>query len=921
MKISAYLAPLPGLLALGLSSQSLAATNPDRTVGPQPDGTIVVSSNQLLRPSGKLVPLGSPVRAKAVAVNPNLATNTAAVLLMSAAEPIIVFNTKTGAVLQRFVPTILSGGTATNNTAGSFTGLTYSADGSQLLFSQDNNFVAVASVNPTTGLLLPAFSVPLPSPPPNPYLYNSSSSNAGGLAVTADKSTALVALNADNTVGVINLASGALTTQIPVGNAPNRIVISGNFAYVTNEGGRPATANDFTNFSDGTQIVVDPTDAFATTGTVSVIDLTQNAVVATINVGLHPAGMALSGTLLYVVNSYSDSISVIDTTTNTVVNTIPVGVPVTGGAFGAGANGIVIVGSTAYVTLGESNAIAVVNLTPGSVGVQGYIPTAYFPTTIDYDAANNQLVVSDDKGIGAQGSIGSAHGVDGFNTHQDTGVVNLIPLSTVASQLSNMTNQVIRNNDWNSNNTKVGPQYVNKRATPVALPKHIGEPSLINHVFLFIKENRTYDQILGDLPQGNGDPNLAVFAANTPNQHAIVQRFPLLDNVYAPSRQSADGHPWIVESGSFYSNDILSPDWIRSYPGGNSNDALTYTPQGFLWSAATRAGLTSKLYGEWSLLHSNGGYSWAQYYETHLYNTTGGAQGAALVPPNTDTEFAQIPSTAAILDPHYPSFDLTIPDQYRADYWISAFQKQVATGSVPNLTIIWLPDDHTNGTGASFPLPANYQADNDLALGRMVQAISSSPYWGSSAIFVEEDDSQDGVDHVDGHRQPVYVLSPYTVPPQAPGVGRVIHTTYTQENINRTIENILGLQPLTQFDLVASPMFDVFQNTPNLTPFTAVPATTPLNVGSQGVIAGTGPINYTQNQHKMSPLEKAWELASAQMTKGKEAKPDAVDEDFLNHVTWYSATNWKRPYPGESKILPPDGFVKAAAHTAHDSDD
>jgi hypothetical protein len=165
------------------------------------------------------------------------------------------------------------------------------------------------------------------------------------------------------------------------------------------------------------------------------------------------------------------------------------------------------------------------------------------------------------------------------------------------------------------------------------------------------------------------------------------------------------------------------------------------------------------------------------------------------------------------------------------DYWIPEFQRLDAADQVPNLTILWLPNDHTAGTTNGEPYPINYEADNDLALGRMVDAISHSKVWAQSAIFVEEDDSQGGVDHVDGHRQPVYVISPYTVAPQAPGQGKAIHTTYTAENINRTIENILGMQPLTQFDLVASPMFDAFQNTPDLTPYDHLTSVIPLNQG------------------------------------------------------------------------------------------
>ena len=925
MKNSLRKYPFTGLFALALVVPGLAYAAPDptmRTVGPQKNGSIVASDNQLLTPAGTVVDLGSPVRAKAVAINPRLKTRSAAVLLMGAAQPIIVFNTVTGQVIQRYIPTTGSNATAASNKTGSFTGITYSADGSKLLFSQDNNFVAVANVDPFKGELTPAFSVPLPSPPANPNLYNTVSANAGGLAV-ADGSLALVALNANNTVGVIDLSKGALVSQIRVGNAPNSIAVKGRFAYASNEGGRPATASDFTNLSDGTPIVADPVDAFAITGTVSVIDLQNGKVIKNIAVGLHPAGLAVSGSMLYVANSYDDTISVIDTGLKEVVRTIKVGVPISG-AFGAGANAIVVAGTTAYVTLGQSNAVAAIDLTTDSTNpVLGYIPTAYFPPSLAYDKATKQLVVSNDKGTGAQGSIGTAHGVSAYNTHQDTGVVTLIPLPS-RSQLADMTKQVISNNHWDSANIQVGPDYATAAATPVAIPAHIGEPSLIKHVFLVIKENRTYDQMLGDVPQGNGDPSLAVFGGAVPNQKELVKRFPLLDNMYAPSRQSADGHPWIVESGSFYSNDILSPDWIRSYPGGNSNDALTYTQKGFLWSGAEKLGLNVKMYGEWSAGYTvskkadGSDYSWADFYNTSLFKETGGKQGSKVVPDNADTESTAIPSAAAILDPHYPSFNLGIPDQYRMDYYLPILQAQDAAGAVPNLTILWLPNDHTNGTTDGTPLPINYQADNDLALGRMVDAISKTKAWPSTAIFVEEDDSQDGVDHVDGHRQPVYVISPYTVAPQTPAVGQVVHTTYTQENINRTIENILGLAPLTQFDLTVAPMFDCFQNTPNNAPYNFVPANTPLNIGPGGTpIAGTGAANYAV---KMPPMEKAWNMASNAMTRGKFGKPDAVDEDFLNHVIWYSATNWKRPYPGEPKIQWPAALMQAAARKTPGTD-
>jgi YVTN family beta-propeller protein len=899
------------------------AGNPERTVGPQKDGSIVASDNQTLTPAGKIIELGSPVRAKAIALNQNGMSSTGAVLLMGSPQPIIVFNTVTGQVLQRFIPSSMKGAEFSSSSAGSFTGITWSADGRKLFFSQDDNHVVIANVNPHTGLLTNGQSVQLPAPPADgrPY-HNAKSINPGGLAVSEDGTRVYVALNAVNMLGVIDLAASPakLIAQIPVGNAPNSVVIHGDYAYVSNEGGRPATKEDFTNYSDGTPIVVDRKDAFAITGTVSVVDLSAGKEVKAIKVGLHPAGMTISGSRLYVANAYSDSLSVVDMKTNEVVRTVDLGVPIARGVFGSGPNAVAVTDAgQAYVTLGQANAIAVVNVEGRDAHpVIGYIPTGYFPTSITYDKVRKQLIVADDKGLGARGAVIKSQGVAGFNTHQDMGIVNLIPLPD-AKQLARFSKQVFDNNHWNlTTNIQVGPQYVDAHAAPVAVPRHIGEPSLIKYVFLVVKENRTYDQMLGDVPWANGDPSLAVFASALPNQHAFVRRFPILDNVYAPSRQSADGHPWIGMSGSFYSNDILSPDWIRSYPGGTSNDALTYTPRGFLWTAAEAKGLTARLYGEWSDGEKGAKrpnirkYTWSDFYNTSLCKEGKAPKSSCIVPDDAITVTSSIPSAAKIMDPHYPPFNLTIPDQYRVDYWIPEFQRLDAANQVANLTIVWLPDDHTAGTTKGQPYPINYQADNDLALGRMVEAISHSKIWAQSAIFVEEDDSQAGVDHVDGHRQPVYVISPYTVAPQAPGQGKAIHTTYTAENINRTIENILGMQPLTQFDLVASPMFDAFQNTPDLTPYDHLAAVIPLDHGPN--LPADKSVAYT-------PLQKAWLKATAEVMKGKYDKADAVDPNFLNHVTWYSTTGWTRPYPGESKVFMPGPFVKAAKKYRGDDDD
>jgi YVTN family beta-propeller protein len=903
--------------------------SPERTVGPQQDGAIVASDNQTLTPAGRIVELGAPARAKSIVLNPHRELHSAAVLLMGAPQPVIIVDTATGQVLQRFVP---SDATATSKkekkelATGSYTGITYSANGTRLLFSQDNNYVVVAKVSRENGQIVSAERVALPEPPADgrPY-HNAKSINPGGIAFSEDGSRAYVVLNVANTVGVIDLKSSPakLVAQIPVGNVPNSIVVHGNYAYVSNEGGRPATSTDFTNYSDGTKIVADRKDAFAITGTVSVVDLAAGKEVKTIEVGLHPAGMAISGNNLYVANAYSDSLSIIDLATNTVTRTIDLSVPINGGVFGSGPNDVAVSGDgRAYVTLGEANAVAVINLQGRDANpVIGYIPTAYFPTSIVYDKAQKQLVIADDKGLGSRGITTTAKdGVIGYNTHADQGAANLIPEPN-AEQLARFSKQVFENNHWNlTTNIEIGPEYVDKNAAPVAVPKHIGEPSLIKHVFLIIKENRTYDQMLGDVAWGNGAPSLAIFASAVPNQHALVKRFPLLDNVYAPSRQSADGHPWIGMSGSFYSNEILSPDWIRSYPGGDSNDALTYTPKGFLWTAAEASGVTTRLYGEWSstpaiVKKADGSdYTWSDFYRTAMCEEGKAPGSSCIVPDDAVTVTSEIPSAAKIMDPHYPPFNLDIPDQYRADYWIKEFRRLDEANQVPNLLIIWLPDDHTAGTTQGHPYPINYQADNDLALGRMVEAISHSKVWPQTAIFVEEDDSQSGTDHVDGHRQPVYIISPYAVAPQAPGQGKAIHTTYTAENINRTIENILGTMPLTQFDLVASPMFDAFQNTPDLTPYDHLDAVIPLN---QGVGLEDGKAAAIAE----NPFAKAWFRATAQVMKGKFDKADSVDPNYLNHDIWYTTTGWTRPYPGEDKVMMPAAFVKAAKRYHDDDDD
>ncbi len=434
-------------------------------------------------------------------------------------------------------------------------------------------------------------------------------------------------------------------------------------------------------------------------------------------------------------------------------------------------------------------------------------------------------------------------------------------------------------------------------------------------MFLIIRENRTYDQVLGDVAAGNGAPALAVFGGkDTPNVHALVQRFPLLDNFYDPSRQSADGHQWITEALAPYADDIQSPDWIRSYPGGNGGDALAYHNKGFLFSEAAAIGLPVKIYGEYvendTFLQPNGSTSepsWSQFYADAQCFEGGPACAAPGTPGETTLYFqntvqaqSSLPAVSNHLITNFPQFDLGIPDQFRVDLWLQDFKKDVAAGTVPALSILWIMDDHTGGP----PTADAEQADNDLAVGRMIDYISHSSVWPSSAIFVEEDDAQNGVDHVDGHRSPGYIVSPYAVQN-----GPAQHTYYTQVNMTRTIEQILGLPPMNQFDLVASPMRTAFVlGTPpvgNFRPWTHVPNQVPLDEG----VTSNAP---NLPSAKARALRTAWLKKKTQVFAGKLTRPDAEDPDTVNHLNWYMSTGFVRPYPGESKVRPPSDFKKAA---------
>ena len=932
---------LASLLVTGLSVPALLAQSsqfPTYQVGQQTNGGYVVSSGQIITPVGTQVDLGVLVRAKAIALNPNAKTHTAAVLTMGTRGTndgaVEIFDTVTGIVLQHYL--------YNGDPNGSYAGIEYSPDGKYLVFSEGyNGYVNVATVNaqgllqdyaqvnvPFTSQFIPCF----PDSPPGSYGTPCGSpwggeSVPGSLAISQNSKSAYVVLNENNTLAKIDLTANppVQTAQVAVGNAPHTVLISpdGKTAYVSNEGGRVPTEGDFQIYSGVGEIVADPFVGAAITGTVSVIDVPSLTLKTNIKTGLHPTGMAFYGSdRLLVANAYSDTLSVIDTDTSTVVSTINLGLPIrvpgdSNSAYGAAPNSIAVDqdNGMAYVALYNANAIAVVNLrnqNPNGA-VRGMIPVAYAPSFVVLDKTDNELIVANDKGIGTRNSYETHYGVTDYNTHQDDGTVSIIPVPN-SDSLSAMTSQVYQNNHWdlgiNINSASGG----SASAKPIAIPNKIGDPSLIKHVFLIIRENRTYDQMLGDVAAGNGDASLAVFGGkDTPNVHALVQRFPLLDNFYDPSRQSADGHQWITEGLAPYSDDIQSPDWNRSYAGGNAGDALIYQNKGFLFSEAEKAGLRVKLYGEYvendTFKQPDGSTnepSWNDFYNDAVAFETG--KESQLYYQNTVQAYSSLPTVSKYLVKNFPQFDLGIPDQFRVDLWQRDFKQDLADGSVPALSILWVPDDHTGGP----PTVDAEEADNDLAIGRIVDYVSHSSVWSSSAIFIEEDDAQDGVDHVDGHRSPGYVISPYAVQN-----GPTDHTTYTQVNMTRTMEQILGLTPMNQFDLVASPMRTAFvEGIPpaeNFLPWTHVPNQVPLDEGvtaSTDVTASFSPA--------VQALRAGWLQKKSEIFAGKLNKPDAEDPDTVNHLNWYMSTGYTRPYPGETTVRPASEFNNPAPAKADD---
>ncbi len=866
-------APAPGPGSAPPDTEAVGRRGADRTVLPV---------NQVVTPLGVQVDLPG-LRPQALALSPD------GRILLTAGKTaeLVVVDPAIGSIRQRVplpkttYPRAPSGNVLRPDKEGqlSFTGLVFSPDGRKAFLSDVNGSVVVFEVTRDATLRV-ARSIPLP----HTDAPRRAEEIPAGLAVSPDGRRLYVCGNLSNRLLELDAREGRVRRSFDVGVAPFDVVLVGGKAYVSNWGGRRPRGGDPTGPAGrGTGVKVDPAHHVASEGSVAVIDLATGRSQAEIVTGLHASALAPSPDGRYVVcaNAASDTLSVIDAATDTVVETIWAK-PSPADLFGAQPNALAFdpTGRTLYVANGTQNAVAVVAFDPKGRGskIRGLVPVGWFPGALVFDAPRRLLHVANIKGHAAlpkpYENEAAVPGAEGFNSHQYHGSLSLVPLPE-PSALPALTETVWRNLRRERIAAALLPPRPGQPAR--AIPERIGEPSLITHVVYVIKENRTYDQVLGDVEAGNGDRRLCIFGERvTPNQHRLVREFVLLDNTYCAGILSADGHQWSTTAiGTDYLERSFA-GWPRSYPDGmgeDEADALAYSPTGFLWDNALRHGVTIRNYGEfmgpavrWRDPKKKGTPDFLASYRTWKGESDEAVFGSE---PMIETIRPFSPTA-------YVGWGMAVPDQYRADFILAELEEMTSRGEFPRLTIVCLPNDHTSGTSEGAPTPAAHVADNDLAFGRIVEALSHSPFWREMAIFAIEDDPQDGFDHVSGYRTTAYVASPYTKR------GQVVGTQYNTTSLVRTIEQVLGLPPMNQLDASAVPLWDAFTDSPDFTPFVAVPANVPLDQMNPPARA------------LADPVARGDALASARMGF---RQVDRAPEDALNRILWRAMKGTREPYP------------------------
>ncbi|MGX1475335.1 UNVERIFIED_CONTAM: YVTN family beta-propeller protein [Streptomyces canus] len=868
-------------VALGVTGTAVASTYQFGTqqVAQNTAKGEVISSDQYLKPYGSRTVINDG-KIMSSTVSPDGTHLAAAVTDGDAA--LVIMDLATGQVRQKIGANAADDLRIGSGAVGQ-EGPTYSPDGKQLWLGQANGYTKF-TVN-ADGTLSTPTAVPVPA-------VGTQQALVGAAVFSADGSTVYSAVNGQNRVVAIDATTGTVTQSWAVGNAPRGLALVDGKLYVSNEGGRPARAGETTMNSYGTQVPADPDTGASTTGTVSVIDTREDKLVRTIDVGLHPTAVYAKKGTVFVTNTADNNVSVIDTRKDKVVQTIATQ-PWPEAKVGYEPDAVTLTDDGhLLVTLGRANAVAVYRYKSAQepASYVGLLPADYFPAEIT--TVGKEVVVSNTRGMDARRpTTASGHG-----THDTTSSLTRFTLPSDLV-IRSQTAKVFQQNGWTPGS--VTTAQGDSHAKPVPVPARLGDPSTIKHVFLLVKENRTYDQVLGDLPQGDGDSALTTFGANmTPNQHALAQQFGLYDNFYDIGTNSAEGHNWLMQSDNPEYTESSAGEYTRSYD--TENDVLGHQKSGFIWTGAQAAGKSVKDFGEFQSTESKpSGATWQNLYCDSKNMAATGAR--TQYPIQTGSA---IPSLNKVSVQGFPMFDLDVPDIYKEQVWQQDFEKN----GPANLNMFWFSNDHTGG-------PANASAevaDNDLAVGRMVDEISHSKYWKDSAIFVVEDDSQNGLDHVDGHRAPVQIISPYAQH------ATVDNHYYSQITMIRTVEQILGIHPMNQKDSAATPMFGAFTGKADTTPFTAVPNRTSLTLGvsptpscgadtpaAQDADAAPAPTSAAvpQAEQELAAQWKTW--ASHQRLTGAHAVPDYANAEQMNRYTWYQTHAWTKPYPGDTKVYAP----------------
>jgi YVTN family beta-propeller protein len=752
-----------------------------------------------LDPAGRSIPLGSmPL---AMVLSPD-STRLAVVLCGYREQGVQIVDPKKGEVLQ----TLLQ--------PAAFLGAAFSPDARSLYVSGGNQDVVYRyAVSSGTAALADSIRLDPSGEVGKGLRY------PAGLAISRDGRQLYVAENLSDSLAVVNLSSGRVTQRLATGLYPYGVVVGpDNRVFVSAWG-----------------------DSWVATFAVAGGRLEPGARLA---VGRHPSAIVLSadGATLFVARASFDRIEVADTRKNAVVAELMDAAPA-GPAEGSTPNALALSadGRRLLVAEADNNAIAIFSLGGTRDSLIGRVPVQWYPTAVmDY---RGRILALNGKGAGTGPNPGA---------HQPGTKKKEAPRSyTLAQTTGSLTTM-----DW------PGARELGALSARVAKSRgwdravvHAAYPPF-EHVIYVIRENRTYDQVMGDLAAGDGDTSLVLFPrAVTPNAHALAERFGLFDRFFVDAEVSADGHNWATAA---YATDYVEKTVASAYSDrGRTNDYdgmnrdrvpdddVNEPGNGYLWDAALEAGVSLRDYGE---------------FTRHAQDGLWSANKKAL---ESHTDRA------------YPGWDLKIRDQKRADEWLREFHGFVAKGSMPALSILWLPNDHTSGARAGAPTPRAQVADNDLALGRIVEALSRSPFWKSTVMFVLEDDSQDGPDHVDSHRSLMLVISPYNRP-------GAVHRFANTSDVVATIADILRLKSLSQFDHYGRPLAEVFAAKADLARFSSLTPSVSLD-------------------EKNSSRSRA-SRASSRLDFERE---DRVNEDTFNRVLWAAVKGEGVPYPGVRRAPAP----------------